>query len=57
MKSLFKRAARHPAAVFVVTLLLTVLSGYVVTSRMRMETNLDKYMPKDHPAFAYSDEA
>ncbi|MCD6337123.1 MAG: RND family transporter, partial [Candidatus Marinimicrobia bacterium] len=23
----------------------------------RMETNLDKYMPKDHPAFMYSDKA
>ena len=23
----------------------------------RMETDLDEYMPKDHPAFVYSDEA
>jgi len=22
-----------------------------------METNLDKYMPQDHPAFVYSDQA
>lgn len=57
MKALFKRAARTPAAVFAAALFLTILSGFVVASRMRMETNLDEYMPKDHPAFVYSDEA
>jgi predicted RND superfamily exporter protein len=57
MKELFKRAARNPAAVFAAALVLTILSAFVVASRMRMETNLDEYMPKDHPAFVYSDEA
>ncbi len=28
-----------------------------IKSRVRLETDLDKYMPSDHPAFVYSDEA
>ncbi|MCK4579218.1 MAG: RND family transporter, partial [Candidatus Marinimicrobia bacterium] len=29
----------------------------VMTSNSRMETDLDKYMPQEHPAFVYSDQA
>ncbi|HCM27561.1 MAG TPA: hypothetical protein DIC34_13615 [Treponema sp.] len=57
MKNFFKWILRQPALVVSVAVFLTVLSALVVTTRMRMETNLDEYMPKDHPAFVFSDEA
>ncbi len=57
MKRLFKKAARHPRTVFIIAAAVTVLAGMLVSSRMVMETNLDEYMPRDHPAFMYSDEA
>ncbi|HQF56255.1 MAG TPA: MMPL family transporter, partial [Fibrobacteria bacterium] len=46
-------------AVFVVFLLLmvaiTVVSGLQVKAKSRMETDLDNYMPQNHPAFIQSD--
>lgn len=46
-------------AVFVVFLLLmvaiTVIFGLQVKAKSRMETDLDKYMPQNHPAFIQSD--
>jgi len=57
MKSFFKWASTRPLAVFAVAILLTVLSGFVIKSNIRMVTDLDEYMPKDHPAFIFSDEA
>ncbi|MFA6506195.1 MAG: MMPL family transporter [Treponemataceae bacterium] len=57
MKAFFKWSARRPALVAAAAVLITAISGYVVATRMRMETNLDEYMPKTHPAFVYSDEA
>ena len=46
-------------SVFVVFLLLmvaiTVFLGLQVQAKSRMETDLDKYMPQDHPAFVQSD--
>jgi hydrophobe/amphiphile efflux-3 (HAE3) family protein len=44
---------------------LTMISIFVISAffvmemkeNTRMETNLDKYMPQDHPAFIYSDSA
>ncbi len=57
MKQFFKAALRQPILVVSVAVFLTVLSVLVVKTSMRMETNLDEYMPKDHPAFVFSDEA
>ncbi len=39
---------------------IVAISAYFVLEmkeNTRMETNLDKYMPQDHPAFVYSDKA
>jgi len=36
---------------------ITILAGISLFSSFRMETNLDEYMPKTHPAFIYSEEA
>ncbi len=57
MRRFFKWAARRPAYVVAAAVLVTVLAGVVLGSRMRMETNLDEYMPRTHPAFVFSDEA
>jgi uncharacterized protein len=37
--------------------IITALFFNQMKSNSRMETNLDKYMPQDHPAFIYSDSA
>ncbi|NQT97911.1 MAG: hypothetical protein HQ562_09250, partial [Candidatus Marinimicrobia bacterium] len=45
----------------VITLIiLAVITGFFfmqMKSKSQMETNLDKYMPQDHPAFIFSDQA
>jgi len=41
-------------------IIIIVVTAFFVTEmkeNTRMETNLDKYMPQDHPAFVYSDKA
>jgi predicted RND superfamily exporter protein len=57
MKKFFKSALDHPYAVMVLALGITVLAVLSVVSGFRMETNLDTYMPRTHPAFVFSDEA
>jgi len=57
VKKVFKSALRHPFAVMVLSLFTTVLAVLSVVSGFRMETNLDTYMPRTHPAFVFSDEA
>lgn len=37
--------------------IISVAFFYVLKENTRMETDLDEYMPKDHPAFVYSDKA
>ena len=45
----------------IITLTVIAISSVLFTRTLvnnaRMETNLDEYMPKDHPAFIYSDQA
>ncbi len=36
---------------------LTVVFIFAIKTNIRMETNLDKYMPQKHPAFVYSNHA
>ena len=36
---------------------ITIASIYSIKTNFALETNLDTYMPKDHPAFIYSDKA
>jgi len=57
MKAFFKWAAAKPVYVFLAAVLISGGAAWVLKSNMRMETNLDEYMPKDHPAFLFSDEA
>ncbi|MFH1502189.1 MAG: MMPL family transporter [Candidatus Eisenbacteria bacterium] len=47
----------RPWLVFAVVAAVSAAFLVAVAGNTRMETDLDEYMPKDHPAFVYSDEA
>jgi len=57
MQHLLSKIAKHPIPVFVLVALLSIAAFIQVRDNTRMETDLDEYMPKDHPAFLYSDQA
>ena len=57
MERIFGWITRHPLVVVVVIIGLTGAAGYQTWAGSRMETDLDEYMPADHPAFVYSDQA
>ena len=44
-------------AIMIAVVVLTVFFVRSMRQNARMETNLDEYMPKTHPAFVYSDQA
>lgn len=44
-------------AIIIITLAVSVFFMNSMRRNARMETNLDEYMPKTHPAFVYSDQA
>lgn len=46
---------RYPKTTLLILLILTVAFFLKMQANSRMETNLDEYMPKDHPAFVYSE--
>ncbi len=41
----------------IIVLIITGFFLYQTKTKSRMETNLDRYMPQNHPAFIYSDKA
>jgi len=41
----------------IIIVVITVVFIMLMKENTKMETNLDKYMPHDHPAFIYSDQA
>ncbi|MBC8450914.1 MMPL family transporter, partial [bacterium] len=47
----------RPWLVFAAVVAVSVAFLVAAAGNTRMETDLDEYMPKDHPAFVYSDEA
>ncbi len=57
MKKILNKSINLPWLSIVLTLLLSVVFFYFMSQNSEMETNLDKYMPQDHPAFVYSDQA
>ena len=57
MYNLLKRLLKFPWVSMVVILLISVWFFFDMKENSRMETDLDKYMPHDHPAFVYSDKA
>jgi len=57
MENLLKKSLNLPWFSIVGTILMSVVFFYYMSQNSKMETNLDKYMPQDHPAFIYSDQA
>ncbi len=57
MEKLLNKLLKVPYLVLGAILIITVLFFFPMKENTRMETNLDKYMPEDHPAFIYSDQA
>ena len=57
MEKLLKKLLKTPWIVVAVTIIISVLFFMQMKENTRMETDLDKYMPQDHPAFVYSDQA
>ncbi len=56
MERMLNKLIRFPKTIIVVLLLITIAFFMVMKKNSRMETDLDEYMPQDHPAFVYSDE-
>jgi len=57
MENLLKKLINVPWLSIIATVMLSVIFFYFMSKNSKMETNLDKYMPQDHPAFVYSDKA
>ena len=57
MEKLLNKSLNLPWLTIVGTILLSVVFFYYMSQNSSMETDLDKYMPQDHPAFVYSDQA
>ncbi|NOX18546.1 MAG: MMPL family transporter [Chlorobi bacterium] len=57
MEKLLSKLLKAPYLVLGAILIITVLFLFPMKENTKMETNLDKYMPEDHPAFVYSNKA
>ncbi|MGM0508082.1 MAG: efflux RND transporter permease subunit, partial [Fusobacteriota bacterium] len=57
MLKLLKKIYRRPWLIMLLTIIITIASIISVKNNAKLETNLDEYMPKDHPAFIYSNKA
>jgi uncharacterized protein len=54
--SIFYRLSKHPRSVGAVLLALILIFSWQIAGSARLETNLDEYMPSEHPAFMASGE-
>jgi predicted RND superfamily exporter protein len=57
MKRIMNFTLRWPVLVLTLILAISVYFFMEMKNNTRMETDLDEYMPQDHPAFVYSDSA
>jgi uncharacterized protein len=57
MKSLITRLTRVPVLTLIVVVAITVLFGMAAVNGFRIETDLNEYMPNDHPAFVFARQA
>ncbi len=57
MDKFFKLITKHFRFVLIGILVVTAGFFLAMRSNTRMETDLDKYMPQNHPAFVYSNKA
>lgn len=54
MKTFFARLSRFPVPTVLIVVVITVVFGIAAVRGFRVETDLDEYMPKEHPAFVYA---
>ena len=54
MKALFTRLSRVPMLTLLVIAVATIAFAIAAVGGFRIETDLDEYMPNDHPAFVYA---
>jgi uncharacterized protein len=57
MKKILEKSVRYPWLIMAIIVILSIYFMNELRRNGRMETNLDEYMPKTHPAFIYSDQA
>ncbi len=57
MEKLLNKLLNYPWLSTILIIVITVFFVFMMKENTKMETNLDKYMPHDHPAFIYSDKA
>jgi len=57
MEKLLNKLLKAPWIIVAITILISVLLFVQMKQNSKMETDLDKYMPENHPAFVYSDQA
>ena len=57
MEKLLNKLLKYPALILVVLVIMTAGFFKMMKSNSRMETDLDEYMPQNHPAFVYSNQA
>ena len=57
MENLLNKLLNYKWLTMVVIIVISAFFVLEMKDNTRMETNLDKYMPHDHPAFIYSDSA
>jgi len=57
MEKLLDKLLNYSWISMIVIVAITIGFFLLMKENTRMETNLDKYMPQDHPAFIYSDQA
>lgn len=57
MRKLTDFVLNYSKSILFMILIVTGLSVYSILENFALETDLEKYMPNDHPAFIYSDKA
>ncbi|MCB0742802.1 MAG: MMPL family transporter [Ignavibacteriae bacterium] len=57
MEKILKQTLKYPYRILLVILIISAVFFSKMIENSRMETDLDEYMPQDHPAFVYSDQA
>ena len=57
MENILNKLLNYSWLSTIIIVVITVVFIMLMKENTKMETNLDKYMPHDHPAFVYSDKA
>lgn len=57
MEHFLERLLKYPKTILMSILLISIIFTVIMKKNSRMETDLNKYMPEQHPAFIYSNQA